>query len=121
LFIIWTVIIHRIKEVLVRRITVKKAILNLRLAERYLCDINSSAALKNFKSVCKYEAILSANDLWPEKNRFVAPMIAGIFTHSPQASLSVKRRENLILPHLPDALFCFRKVCDFYPFKFYST
>jgi hypothetical protein len=105
----------------VRRITVKKAILNLRLAERYLCDINSSTALKNFKSVCKYEAILSANDLWPEKNRFVAPMIAGIFTHSPQASLSVKRRENLILPHLPDALFCFRKVCDFYPFKFYST
>jgi hypothetical protein len=42
--------IQRTKEVLVRRITVKKAILNLRLADRYLCDINCSAALKNFKS-----------------------------------------------------------------------
>jgi hypothetical protein len=42
--------IQRIKEVLVRRITTKKAILNRRLADRYLCAINSSAALKNFKS-----------------------------------------------------------------------
>ena len=33
--------IQRTKEVLVRRITVKNAILNRRFAERNLCDINS--------------------------------------------------------------------------------
>jgi len=50
LFIIFTVMIQRIKEVLVRRITTKKAILNRRLADRYLCVINGTEARKNFKS-----------------------------------------------------------------------
>jgi len=59
---------------------VKKAILNLRLVERYLCAINSSVALKNFKSVCKYDAILIANDLWLKSIRFVTRVIVGICT-----------------------------------------
>jgi hypothetical protein len=42
--------IQRIKEVLVMRITTKKAILKRRLADRYLCVINNTAAWKNLKS-----------------------------------------------------------------------
>ncbi|MDT8273158.1 MAG: hypothetical protein RRA35_08175 [Desulfomonilia bacterium] len=59
---IWTVMMQRMKEVLVRRTTVKKAILNLRLADRYLCDNNRRAALNNFKSACTYEAMVRAHD-----------------------------------------------------------
>jgi hypothetical protein len=47
---IWTVTILRAKEVLVMRITTKKAILNRRLADRYLCVINDNAAWRGFKS-----------------------------------------------------------------------
>ncbi|MGZ6276139.1 MAG: hypothetical protein ACXWMI_08525, partial [Syntrophales bacterium] len=62
-----------------RRITVKKAILNLRLADRYLCDINCSAALKNFKSARRYEVILRI-----EKERLLIITVSfqqGHFSH----------------------------------------
>ena len=43
--------IQRTKEVLVRRMTVKNAILNRRFADRNLCDMSRSAAWKNRRLV----------------------------------------------------------------------
>lgn len=99
-----------------RRITVKKAILNLRLEDWYLCDINRSVALKNLKSVCTYEDILSAHDLWLESIPYelTPTFFIGIFHMKYSVFFIGKKKGKLDLTSLCCAMFCFRKVCDFY-------
>lgn len=59
---IWRVMMHRAREVAVRRMTVKKAILNRRLADRNLCDMSRSRALKKPESAWRYDAALRARE-----------------------------------------------------------
>jgi len=63
---IWIVIRHRIKDVPVRRITVKKAILNLRLADRKRFEIKGSMARNEAAIFCINDVILDTTDLSSE-------------------------------------------------------